>query len=104
MKTKNLILDHSRKRQEHEDISKHFPHRFSPILFHALFIKPIQFIDLPVFMVPPKNSNATTMLNFENQHVEKCLNAVETPINIITHEQKVSVLSKRSNTGSLPQI
>ena len=45
-------------------------------------------------MIATQNSDPASMLNFKNEDIEESFDTMKSPINIVAHEQIISILSK----------
>lgn len=104
MKTEDLVVNLCSHGQTLEDFSEEFPDKVGVVFFETFVIEAIEFIDFSVFVVASEDGNSIPVFDFEKKNVEKGLNAIESTVDVISHEEVVGVLSARRGTGSFPQI
>lgn len=104
METEDRTINDSWDREALKNLSKPFPDRISVVLFLALIIKTVKFVNLSVFMISSQDGDSVFVFYFEKKNIEKCLYWVETSIDVISHEEIVGSLDKKMSTGSFPQI
>ena len=55
-------------------------------------------------MIASEYSYPVSMFYFENENIQESFNAMESSIDIVSHEEIISILNNSTNTGSLPHI
>lgn len=104
METEYLILNHSWEWKISEDFCEEFPYRFSSIFFKTFIIETVQSIYLPIFMISSQYSYSVSVLDLEDEDIQKGFNTMESSVDIIPHKEIVSILNQLIITGSFPQI
>ena len=104
MKTEDRSIDDGRKRKALKDFCEPFPDSVSVVLFLTLIVEAVKFVDFSVFMISSEDGDSVFVFYFEKKNVEKCLDRVESSIDIVSHEEIVGILHRRMDTGSFPQI
>ena len=104
MKTEDRSINDGRKRKTLKDFCEPFPDSVSVVLFLTLIVEAVKFVDFSVFMISSEDGDSVFVFYFEKKNVEKCLDRVESSIDIVSHEEIVGILHRRMDTGSFPQI
>ena len=104
MKTEDLVFNLCCNRQALKEVGEHFPNEVGSVFSEALIIESVEFVDLSIFMVASEDGDSGFVLDFEQKYVEEGLDAVESSVNIVSHEEIVGGLDEKIVTGSLPQI
>ena len=91
MKAENLIFDDSCQRQVVKEVRQVLPDISIAVLSETLIVEAIDLCDLTTFMVTAENRDAFLKSYFKTD--EKCdgLHRVVSTIDIITHEEVISI-------------
>ena len=91
METEDLVLNHSCQRQKIKKISVVLPDICISIFPKALIVKTIDLSNLPRFMISAQNCYSFLEPNFQTNQKSNSLYWVISSINVVSHEQVVSV-------------
>lgn len=104
MESENLIIDDGRQRQKVEQIGVVAPDVGVAIFSEAFVIETVYLCNLPGFVVTAEDGDSMGVSNFERNEESDCLDGVVPAIDVIAHEEVVSVGSFASNAEELHKI
>ena len=93
MHRKHFVVHHGSNWKVVKHISEQLPHLRITILLLALSVESIDLRDCPSLMVAPDQAYSIWVSQFKNHQKGNCLNTMRSSINIVAHEQVVSVRS-----------
>ena len=104
VKAENLIFDDSCQRQVVKEVRQVLPDISIAVLSETLIVEAIDLCDLTTFMVTAENRDAFLKAYFEAD--EKCdgLHRVVSTIDVITHEEVISIRRAATDLEKLHQI
>lgn len=104
MDAKNFVVDHCSKSQIVEHFSAGSPDIERAVLSDALVIESVNLCDKPGFMVSPEQRYSIFVPDFQCKKQQESLNAISTPVNIITHEDIVGIRGKATDFKQFEQV
>ena len=91
VEAEDRAIDDCGQRQALEDLCEHLPDRIGVVFFMAFIVEAVQFVYFPVLVVASEDGDSAFVFDFEEQDVEEGFDRVEAPIDVVTHEEIVSV-------------
>jgi len=104
MQTENLRSNDCSQRKVVEQLSKLLPHFSISILPQAFIIEPVNLSDLSALMVASKDGQSLWISHFQSDKESDSLNRVIASINVISHEQVISIRGLSSNLKKFAQV
>lgn len=104
MESENLIIDDGSQRQEVEQIGIVSPDVGVAVFSKAFVIETVYLCNLPGFVVTTEDGHSVGVSNFECDEESDCLDGVVPAIDVIAHEEVVSVGSFASDAEELHKI
>lgn len=104
MQTENLRSNNCSQRKVVEQLSKLLPNFSISILSQAFIIKPVNLSDLSALMISSEDSQSLWISDFQSNKQSDSLNWVIASINVISHEQVISIRGLSSNLEKFAQV
>ena len=104
MQTENLILDDSCERQIVEEVGEVLPHVGVAVLAEALVVEAVDLGDLSALVVASQDSDSLLEAHFETDEQRDRLDTVVAAVNVVPHEQIVSIRTAPTNLEQLHEV
>ena len=104
MHRKHFVIYHSSDWKVVKDISEQLPHLWVTILLLAFSVESIDLRDCPRLMVAPDQAYSIRVPELKNHQKSNGLNTVRSSIDVVTHEQVISIRAVAANSKKLNHI